>query len=105
MDEDSLYERQARLCQVLTDPKRLRLLAAMRHGERSVGDLAETIAATSTNVSQHLALMRDVGLVATRRDGTTIYYHLAYPRIMEACDLLHEILRAQLTDAAASVGR
>ena len=105
MDDDSLYERQARLCQVLTDPKRLRLLAAMRNGERSVGDLAGAIAATPTNVSQHLALMRDVGLVATRREGTTIYYRLAYPQIMDACDLIHGILRDQLNAAAALVGR
>lgn len=105
MEDESLHERQARLCQVLTDPKRLRLLTALRGGERSVGDLAETIAASSTNVSQHLALMRDVGLVATRREGTTIYYRLAYPKIMEACDIIHEILRAQIADAAALVGR
>lgn len=105
MDDDRLYERQARLCQVLTDPKRLRLLAALRDGERSVGDLAGAIAATSTNVSQHLALMRDVGLVVTRREGTTIYYRLAYPQIIDACDIIHGILRDQLNAAAALVGR
>jgi DNA-binding transcriptional ArsR family regulator len=59
VEDATLYVRQTRLCPVLTDPKRLRLLAALRHGERSVGDLA----AKPTNVSQHLALMRDVGLV------------------------------------------
>ena len=105
MDPDILYERQARLCQVLTEPKRLKLLHALRDGERSVGDLAQATGVSYTNVSQHLSSMRDVGLVATRRDGTTIFYRLAYPQIMEACDLIQDILRAQLSDAASLVGR
>ena len=45
--------------------------------------------------------MREAGLVATRRERTTIFYRLAYPQIAEACDLVHEVLRAQLADAAA----
>ena len=102
---DTIYERQARLCQTLTDPKRLKLLQALRAGERSVGDLTVAIDASSTNVSQHLAVLRDAGLVATRRQGTSIYYRLAYPAIMEACDIIHGILRTQLVDAAALIGR
>lgn len=104
-NQDLLYERQARLCQVLSDPKRLRLLNALRHGERSVGELAETLGVPYPNVSQHLNVMRDADLVATRRAGTTIFYRLAYPRIVEACDIIHDILRAQLADAAALAGR
>jgi ArsR family transcriptional regulator len=53
------------------------------------------------NVSQHLGLMRDAGVVATRRDGTTVFYRLAYPQIAEACDLVRQVLRAQLADTAA----
>lgn len=99
--DDVLYERQARICQVLADPKRLRLLDLLRTGERSVGELAASLGASYPNVSQHLTVMRDAGLVATRRDGTTIFYRLAYPRIVEACDIVHDILQAQLADAAA----
>ncbi|MBI2755617.1 MAG: winged helix-turn-helix transcriptional regulator [Chloroflexi bacterium] len=99
--DDVLYERQARLCQVLADPKRLKLLDALRDRERSVGELAEALGLTYPNISQHLGIMRDAGIVATRRDGTTIFYRLAYPQIAEACDLVHQVLRAQLADAAA----
>jgi ArsR family transcriptional regulator len=103
MKGDVFYERQARICQVLADPKRLRLLDQLRGGERSVGELAGALGVTYPNASQHLNVMRDAGLVATRREGTTIYYRLAYPRIVEACDIVHEILRAQLAEAAALV--
>jgi DNA-binding transcriptional ArsR family regulator len=99
--DEVLYERQARICQVLSDPKRLRLLGLLRDGERSVGELAETLGVAYPNVSQHLNVMRDAGLVATRRAGTSVYYRLAYPRIAVACDIVRDVLREQLADAAA----
>ncbi len=104
MDDSLLYERRARICQVLADPKRLRLIDALRDGERSVGQLAEALGATYPNISQHLNVMRDAGLVISRRDGTTIYSRLAYPQILQACDIVHDVLRAQLVDMAALAG-
>lgn len=105
MDESVLYERRARICQVLADPKRLRLIDALRDDvERSVGELAEVLNATYPNVSQHLNVMRDAGLVTSRREGTTVYYRLAYPQITQACDIVCDILRAQIADVAALAG-
>ena len=102
MDDSLLYERRARICQVLADAKRLRLIDALRDdAERSVGELADVIDATYPNVSQHLNVMRDAGLVTSRRDGTTIYYRLAYPQITQACDIVTSVLRAQLADVSA----
>lgn len=101
MDDESLYERKARLCQVLADAKRLRLIEALRYGERSVGDLAASLGAAYPNVSQHLNVMRDAGVVSARKVGTTVFYRLAYPRLLDACDIVHEVLRRQLADAAA----
>src|SRR5215207_2811361 len=104
IDDSVLYERRARICQVLADAKRLRLIDALRDGERSVGDLADGLGATYPNVSQHLNVMRDAGLVVSRRDGTSVFYRLAYPQITQACDIVRDILRAQLTDAATLAG-
>jgi ArsR family transcriptional regulator, virulence genes transcriptional regulator len=104
MDDSLLYERRARICQVLADPKRLRLIDALRDGERNVGQLAEVLGATYPNISQHLNVMRDAGLVTSRRDGTTIYYRLTYPQILQACDIVHDVLRAQLVDLGALAG-
>ncbi len=103
MQVDILYERRARLCQVLADPKRFRIIDQLRGGERSVGELAEALGISYPNVSQHLNVMRDAGIVTTRREGTMIFYRLAYPRILDACDIIHEVLLAQLGDAGALV--
>ena len=105
MDDSLLYERRARICQVLADPKRLRLIDALRDGaERSVGELAVVLGATYPNVSQHLNVMRDAGLVISRRDGTSIYYRLSYPQITQACDIVCDILRSQIADMSALSG-
>ena len=102
MDDSLLYERRARICQVLADPKRLRLIDALRDAaEKSVGELADMLAASYPNVSQHLNVMRDAGLVTSRRDGSTVYYRLAYPQITKACDIVTDVLRAQIADVVA----
>jgi DNA-binding transcriptional ArsR family regulator len=66
--------------------------------------LAETLGATYPTISQHLNVMRDAGLVTSRRDGTAVYYRLAYPQILQACDIVHDVLRAQLVDLGALAG-
>lgn len=85
------YRVHAELCKVLTDPKRLMILDALRHGERSVGELAGAIGVALPNASQHLAVMRNAGLVDSRRVGTTIIYRLAEPTIVDACDIVQRI--------------
>ena len=86
------FRLHAEMCKVLTDPKRLMILQALRSGERCVSDLAETVGMSLPNASQHLSVMRHAGLVATRRGGTTVYYSLAEPRIAQACDIVHQIV-------------
>ena len=86
------YRVHAELCKVLTDPKRLMILDALRHDERTVGELAEAIGVTLPNASQHLAVMRNAGLVEGRRAGTTINYRLAEPTIVDACDIVQRIV-------------
>jgi len=86
------YRVHAELCKVLTDPKRLMILDALRHAERSVGDLADIMGVTLPNASQHLAVMRNTGLVEGRRTGTTVIYRLAEPTIVDACDIVQRIV-------------
>jgi DNA-binding transcriptional ArsR family regulator len=94
------YRLHAELCKVLTDPKRLVLLDALRSGERSVGELAATIGSTLANTSQHLAVMRSAGLVDGTRDGTTVRYRLAEPAIIAACDIVGGIVERRLARLA-----
>jgi DNA-binding transcriptional ArsR family regulator len=91
------YELHAAICSVLTDPKRLRLIDALRTGERSVTELAESVGCSLANASQHLAVMRAAGLVGTRRIGRTVLYELAEPDLVEACDVIHRIVNRRLS--------
>ncbi len=97
------YRLHADLCKVLTDPKRLMILDALRRGDRSVGELAEVLAVTLANASQHLAVMRNAGLVDGRRTGTTIVYRLAEPTIVDACDIVHRIVERRLARRSVSL--
>ncbi len=97
-DDLEMLERQAMICQALSDPKRLRILYAVGSNERSVGDLASELGVSIANVSQHLGVLRSRGLVASRREGTSVFYRLAYPETMEACRVLRSILTRQLAE-------
>lgn len=90
------YRRHAEICKVLTDPKRLILLASLGEGERTVGELAASIGSTLPNASQHLAVLRSAGLVDGRREGATVRYRIAEPTILDACDIVGRIVDRRL---------
>jgi DNA-binding transcriptional ArsR family regulator len=83
------------LCKVLNEPKRLMLLYALAAGPRSVGELTAQLRAPQANVSQHLALLREHGLVDTERHGPRVIYSLRYPELIGAVDALRDVLRRE----------
>ena len=91
-----LFKLQAEICRTLADPNRLWILHELMKGEMSVGQLVSNLGLPQSNVSHHLAVLRQKSIVFTRREGTTIYYHLADDRIAAACDLVREVLRGSL---------
>ena len=95
--EQQLYRLQAGLCQVLADPTRLELLALLGEGPRAVKELVEETGQRQAKISQHLALLRQRGIVRTERVGTEVRYSLADARILDACHITREILHQQLT--------
>lgn len=95
-----LYQMHASVCKGLADPKRLLILNALRDGELSVSELCEEVGFAQANVSQHLAVLRDRGLVVTRRDGQFVYYTVASPKIIEALDLLRQVMTEQAVTLA-----
>ena len=86
-------QRYAAVGRALSDPKRLCVLESLAVGELSVGDLSARVNCQVPNMSQHLAVLRSAGLVATRRTGSTVYYRLADPRVLEAYRLIQTIAR------------
>ncbi len=96
------YRLHAQICRVLTDPKRLMLLDALRDGEQSVGELANRIGSSLPNASQHLAVLRNSALVEAQRSGTSVRYRLAEPGIVQACDAVHGIVARRLASRRRS---
>ena len=84
------------LCHALNDPKRLLILHALAAGPTSVGALAAAVEASVANVSQHLAVLRERGLVDAERDGLNVIYSLRYPELIDAIGDLRAILRTEL---------
>ena len=72
----------------LADRARVRLLNALRDGERSVGELVEDTGLTQANASKHLARLHQLGFVTRHRDGLHTYYGLADRDILKLCDIM-----------------
>ncbi|MFH0714234.1 MAG: metalloregulator ArsR/SmtB family transcription factor [Candidatus Diapherotrites archaeon] len=91
-----LFDLHAELCKTLADGKRLKILYLLGDGEKSVSALAKQAGIRQANLSQHLAILRQKGVVKSRRDGTTLYYKIAYPKMVKACNLIRNVLLSQL---------
>jgi ArsR family transcriptional regulator len=76
---------QAELCKVFGNPNRILILWVLGNQEMSVGDIANAIESSLQNTSQHLRLMRDKGILASRREGHTIYYHTLRCWLLTGC--------------------
>ena len=90
MDRKALAERQASLCGVFANAKRVLILWSLIDEERSVGEIAAEIEASLQCTSQHLHLMKDMGILDSRRDGQMIYYSIVQGELVERCQLLLE---------------
>lgn len=101
MDEE-IFELHADVCRTLANPKRLKILNSLRDGEMPVSQISAKMGRIGkANLSQHLALMRQKGVVATRREGNLIYYRISSAKIIQACDLMREVLLEQLAGKGA----
>ncbi len=76
------FQRQARVLKALANESRLRIIDRLSRGECSVGELTEIIGSDPSTVSKHLALLRAHGIVNDRREGTTVFYSLLTPCVM-----------------------
>ncbi len=87
-----IFELQADICQTLANPKRLQIVSLLKKGELSVGEMVKSMGIAKANLSQHLSIMRQKGILVARREGTSIYYRLASPKITEACASMREVM-------------
>ncbi len=103
-DELRFFELQADICQTLANAKRLQILNLLKNGEMSVGAMVAALDIAKPNLSQHLAVMRQKGILLTRREGTTIYYRLATPHIVQACKIMRQVLLEALAVRGSLTG-
>ena len=95
-EDDVILEMHAEVCKSFAHPTRLGILNALRDKEMTVTDMAKTLGVAKGNLAQHLAILRQRQIVATRREGINVYYHVTDPKIIQACELMRNVLLNQL---------
>ena len=93
---DDLAELIARRFRALAEPSRVKLLDRLRDGEQSVNDLASVLDAGQQNVSKHLGVLSDAGIVARRKDGNHVYYRIVDDGVLGLCEQVCGSLEQQL---------
>jgi rhodanese-related sulfurtransferase/DNA-binding transcriptional ArsR family regulator len=106
--KQALFDEFARVGKVLASGRRIELLDVLANGERTVEGLARQLGLSVANTSQHLQVLRQAGLVATRREGTSVHYRLAAPEVFELWRALRTLASSRLAEverlAAAYLG-
>jgi len=102
----TLQDFKAELFRTLANPVRIRILEVLREaGSLTVGEIQLRVGVEPSNVSQHLSILRAHGLVATRRDGTSIWYSIAAPDLFDLLDVARAIFEKQLTEQTRMLGQ
>jgi ArsR family transcriptional regulator len=96
MKKNNFYVLHADVCKTLSNPRRQAVIDSLRHGSLTVNDLIEKTGIPQANLSQHLAILRTKGVVRTKKEGNHVYYSMSNPKILEAYDLISEVLMEEL---------
>ena len=98
-----LVELIARRFRALGEPMRIRLVDRLREGEATVGELSEALEASQQNISKHLAVLADSGILGRRKDGNDVYYRIVDEGVLTLCENVCGSLREQLRTLSALV--
>ena len=96
-DFDSLFtgdediERASRSLKAMSHPLRLKILCTLGEKEVSVQDIVEQVGTSQSNISQHLAILRDKGILAARKDANRVYYHVGDSRTLRLISMMREV--------------
>jgi ArsR family transcriptional regulator len=100
-----IYELHADVCKTLANPKRIEIINLLRSGEKSVAWLLKETSLLKANLSQHLSVMRQRGIVKNRKEGLSVFYRITNPKIVKACDLMREVLFEQIEERKETLKR
>ena len=100
--DSEFYCMHSELCKTLANEKRQMILGALRDDELSVGQLVERTGISQANLSQHLSIMRAHRVVRARRDGARVFYSITNPKLIQAFDLITEVMQESIEARAKS---
>lgn len=98
-----IYQRQSQICKAFANPVRIQILEMLGQRERYVSELLEELGISKPNLSQHLAILRNSGVVTTSRVGKQLSCTLAMPEVKNACELIRNVLRKQINEGSKLV--
>ena len=96
-----IFQLHAEFCKVLSNPKRLMIIALLSKSDMSVGELSEATDTAMATISQHLRVLRESHIVKTRKDGQVVYYSLVDPSLMEATVMIRRVLLKSMHERGA----
>ena len=98
MDElaQEINQLHSRICAALADPKRIYMLYLLNDSPATVKQLTHALQVPQPTVSRHLKVLRERGLVYAQRDGQSVFYSLTHPRVIDALDILRQVLAKHL---------
>jgi DNA-binding transcriptional ArsR family regulator len=98
---EEIDQLHAELCHCLADPRRIAILYSLKEGPKNVSELMAALDMNRATATRHLKVLRGGSMVGTQRDGVSIYYSLADDRVIEALDVLREVLAQVLAQRKA----
>jgi ArsR family transcriptional regulator len=101
--QQEISQLEADFCFALSDPTRILLLYALSESPKNVTELTLELNITQPTGSRHLKVLRERGLVHAVKHGTSVTYHIADPRLIQALDLLRAVMRERITYRASLV--
>src|ERR1700758_5408749 len=94
--ENEILERQVLICKAFANSTRLHILDLLGKRDWSAAEIQKELGISKANLSQHAMVLRSAGVVVRRREGKQVYFSLAMPEVKKACQLIQQVLRAQI---------
>lgn len=102
IDQDEHIETAARALKAMSHPLRLKILCVVGEHEACVQDIVDAVGTSQSNISQHLAILRDKGVLQTRKDANRVFYRVADPRTIKLIVSMREVFCGATTDSGAT---
>jgi len=102
---DNIFKLQADVCKIFANDKRLEIINLLKDKEMSNGDIMRETGLSKVNISQHMNILKSKGVIVSRREGQQLFYSIANPKIIQACNLMREVLVEQHLAREKAVSR